>query len=267
MTFDSEAAAYDDAFTHTQIGRYLRGRVHERLAARFKTGDHVLEIGCGTGEDAAFLAGRGVRVTATDASTEMLRVARAKISATSAPPSLVDFAALDLKALPDDFALPQAGTYDGAFADFGPLNCITDWRPLAGWLANRVKPGGMVAFGVMAPFCLWEIAWHGLHFDFKTAFRRLRRNTTFTPTAGDAAAIQITYPTVRRLTQDFTPGFERIHLTPLGIALPPSDAFGFIEKRPQLLRFLLRLESGFADRGQLALFADHYWIEFQRSGS
>lgn len=257
MTFDSEAASYDDAFTHTAIGRYLRDRVHERLTNHFSAGDHVLEIGCGTGEDALFLAERGVRVTATDASPEMLHVAQTK--AIGHP--LVDFAVLDLARLPPDGFTHQ---YDGAFADFGPLNCIVDWRPLAAWLAQRVKPGGVIAFGVMAPFCLWEMEWHGLHFDFKTAFRRLRKNTTFTPAGDDATALRIAYPTVKRLTDDFAPFFVRVHLAPLGIALPPSDAFGFVEKRPHLVRFLLRWEERFARHSKLALFADHYWIEFQR---
>lgn len=260
MTFDSEAASYDDAFTHTEIGRYLRGRVHERLSAHFNAGDHVLEIGCGTGEDALFLARRGVRVTATDASASMLDIAQAKTGANS----LVEFAALDIAHLPQT---GFEGLYDGAFADFGPLNCIADWRLLATWLAGRVKPGGTVAFGIMAPFCLWEMLWHSLHFDFKTAFRRLRHDTTFTPAGDDQTAVHITYPTVKRLTRDFAPHFERTHLSPLGIALPPSDAFGFIEKRPQLLRILLRLEKQLAQYSRFAMLADHYWIEFQRSRS
>ena len=38
----------------------------------------VLEIGCGTGEDALFLAQQGIHITATDASEEMLRITREK---------------------------------------------------------------------------------------------------------------------------------------------------------------------------------------------
>ncbi|MFN8447317.1 MAG: hypothetical protein U0521_01630 [Anaerolineae bacterium] len=48
-------------------------------------------------------------------------------------------------------------------------------------MAGAANPtGGIAAFGVMSPLCLWEIGhWHGLHGDFRTAFRRLRRDTTF----------------------------------------------------------------------------------------
>lgn len=39
-------------------------------------GARVLELGCGSGRDARRMAARGVRVTATDGSEEMLRIAR-----------------------------------------------------------------------------------------------------------------------------------------------------------------------------------------------
>lgn len=49
-------------------------------------GSRVLEVGCGSGRDAHFLASRGFSVTATDASAEMLEVAR-RASSTPAPDS------------------------------------------------------------------------------------------------------------------------------------------------------------------------------------
>lgn len=258
--FDALAADYDDAFTRTRIGRYLRARVQGRLLAHFRPGDHVLELGCGTGEDALFLAQRGVRVTATDASRAMLDAAQTK--ANGHP--LLDFALLDLNAPPD--ALPGSVTYAGVFANFGVLNCVSDRASLAAWLAQNTRPGGVAAFGVMAPFCLWEMTWHSLHGDFKTAFRRLRDDTTFQPEPS-APALPVHYPTVRRLTRDFAGVFARKRVQPLGIALPPSDAFGSVEKRPQLLQSLLRWEQWLGNSNLLANFADHYWIEFQRHSS
>lgn len=248
--FDALAPAYDRDFTASPIARHLRARVHTRLDRHFQPGDHVLELGCGTGEDAPYLAGRGVRVTATDASPAMLGIARAK----TADQPLITVQPLDLNALPADFP-----AFDGAFASFGVLNCLTNWRPLAAWLAQRIPPGGIAAFGVMSPLCLWEIGWHGLHGDFRTAFRRLRRDTTFD-------RLPIRYPTIRRLTHDFAPHFRRAHVEPLGLALPPSDIYGVIERRPRLLRPLTALDTRLSRISPLALCADHYWIEFERVG-
>lgn len=273
MSFDPLAPTYDADFTDTQIGRWLRARVHERLSRHFGAGARVLELGCGTGEDALWLAERGVHIFATDASHAMLDIARAK----SAHLPNARFERLDLSQLPGAggaeqvrvlertqlaMSLPDAMLFDGVFSNFGALNCLEDWRPLAAWLAAHIKPGGVAAFGVMSPFCLWEVGWHSAHGDVKTAFRRLRKGgAAFQPTA-HTPALTIHYPTMRRLAHDFSPYFRRVYVDGLGLFLPPSDVYSVIEKRPRLLAALTALESRFA-RFAPAL-ADHYWIEFHR---
>lgn len=254
--FDSLAPTYDADFTESAIARWLRDRVHERLDLHFTAGSRVLELGCGTGEDALRLARRGIHVCATDASQAMLDIARAK----TAPEPLVTVARLDLQA-PHLEARRGCG-FDGVFANFGPLNCLPDWRPLALWLARQMGPGSIAAFGMLSPFCLWEFGWHALHGDFATVTRRWHGEAAFQP--DDAAEpIPIHYPTPRRLTRDFAPHFERVHVSGLGLFLPPSDVYGIVERRPRLLAALTGLEHCF---GRYApLLADHYWIEFRRT--
>src|SRR5690349_8175190 len=118
QAFDPLAADYDAAFTHSPIGRYLRDQLHTRLDLHFHAGDHVLELGCGTGEDALYLATRGVHVTATDVSEGMLNVAREK-----AQNPLITFANLDLRRLSGNWEL-ETEIFSGAFSNFGPLNCL-----------------------------------------------------------------------------------------------------------------------------------------------
>src|SRR5688572_251600 len=132
--------------------------VWERLAASFAPGQHVLELGCGTGEDAIWLAQRGVHVTATDVSHAMLAETRRKVEQAGVG-DLVTVAEVDMNALaPLRKPLPNHSTekggaldrtyqkapllagrvpsgwrlgrgfFDGAFSNFGPLNCVQD-RP------------------------------------------------------------------------------------------------------------------------------------------
>jgi ubiquinone/menaquinone biosynthesis C-methylase UbiE len=54
--------------------------VWKELENTFHRGDRVLEIGCGTGVDACFLAERGVRVVACDSSSAMMRVAGRRVA-------------------------------------------------------------------------------------------------------------------------------------------------------------------------------------------
>ncbi|MDZ4764762.1 MAG: class I SAM-dependent methyltransferase [Chloroflexota bacterium] len=264
--FDPLAPTYDHDFTASPIAAHLRARVHARLDRAFGAGDSVLELGCGTGEDALRLAQRGVRVLATDASDGMLAAARAK----TAGEPLIMIQKLDLSNLTPQPPLDMergsrvsdgGEVFDAVYANFGVLNCVDDWRPLALWLSARVRSGGIAGFGVMSPFCVWEIMWHGLHGEWGVAFRRLRGSARFDVGGG---AIAIHYPTIRRLTRDFAPHFKRVHVEPLGVLLPPSDVYGAIERRPRWLRRLLMWDARIGQARALALFADHYWIEFER---
>ncbi|MCC6613084.1 MAG: class I SAM-dependent methyltransferase [Anaerolineae bacterium] len=277
--FDSLAPTYDADFTDSPIARHLRERVHARLDRLIAPGETALELGCGTGEDALHLARRGVHVIATDASEAMLDAARTKLAGYAN----VRVEHLDLS---DLNPYPAEEKVDLVFANFGVLNCLSGWQPLAAWLATIVAPGGRAAFGVMPPLCLWEIGWHALHGEFDVAFRRWGGGTTFegkrttadakhdVPTNHDLpvgtgralSAPAIFYPSPGKLARDFAPWFRRTRVEPLGLWLPPSDIYGVIERRPPLLRVLTALDDRIGRIPALAAFADHYWIEFERDG-
>ena len=113
---------------------WLRQRVWD--AARsdaFAPGERVLELGCGTGEDAIWLARRGMSVLATDVSSGMLRTAAAKIAAAGVD-DRVRVSALDA-AQPH---LTTKTSFDGAFGNFGVLNCVPNRQRLAHWLGDQM---------------------------------------------------------------------------------------------------------------------------------
>lgn len=254
-TFDSQASTYDDDFTHSIIGAHLRNRVHDRLLDLWHAGNNILELGCGTGEDAQFLGSNGIHVTATDASQQMLNITQQK----TVHFKQITTQHLNLSYLPtDDFTI----SYDGILSNFGALNCISDWTPLAQWLSTRIKSGGVLAFAIMSPYCIWETLWHGFHFDLQTATRRWKSSASFTPDSN--THLNINYPTIRHITQDFAPHFRRTRIQPLGLFLPPSDVYPVIEKRTRLLKLLIQADDTLSTVSQFSLFADHYWIEFRR---
>src|SRR5580700_6520470 len=77
--FDAVANRYDETFTSSSIGRAQRLAVWAEMAKVFRPGDRALEIGCGTGVDACFLAERGVQVVASDSSSQMIAVAERRV--------------------------------------------------------------------------------------------------------------------------------------------------------------------------------------------
>lgn len=269
--FDAVALDYDRDFTATPLARLLREQVWARLGVHFQAGERVLELNCGTGEDALWLAQRGVRVTATDVSTAMLAVTERKARECGVS-ELIEASVLDLASPPNP--LSQNGTthferggeavrFDGAFSNFGGLNCVSDLRPLAASLADVIKPCGKLILVPMNRWCVWEIAWYALHLQVRTAFRRLRREGVEANIG--RATVHVWYPSIRLLRQTVAPHFQLKRVSGLGVCLPPSYLEPVIAKRPTLFRRLQRFDQLVRDRWPFSHLADHVILEFERA--
>jgi SAM-dependent methyltransferase len=257
--FDAFGPTYDSDFTQTRLGRMLRGRVWQTLGGYFKEGDHILELACGTGEDAVWLGRRGVEVTATDGSAVMVGTARAKAQQAGLE-KRVTVRQLSLQEIADNaYDLPQ---FDGVLSNFGGLNTIGDWRPLAESLGRLVRPGGKAALVPMGPICLWEMGWFGLHGRFREAFRRFGK---VSEAKIGSATIPIWYPSVRRLRRDFAPWFRPLETRSLGLWLPPSYLDHLVNRWPGLFSQLNRFEQ--ATARLTGGWGDHYIICLERVGS
>src|SRR4051812_10690043 len=112
--FDRLAASYDETWTDSAIGRAQRNAVWRHSGRVFTPGQRVLELGCGTGEDAARLQRSGVAVAAIDSSPAMVSMARRR-GVDAAVGRIEDLRLVD-------------GVFDGAISNFGPLNCVRDLR-------------------------------------------------------------------------------------------------------------------------------------------
>lgn len=257
--FDDAAVDYDRRFTETGIGRVLRESVWRHLAGVLVPGSEVLELGCGTGEDALWMAGRGHRVLATDVSPGMLEQAERKIEAAGVT-DRVRFAQLDLADItgaPD----PPEAPFDAVFSNFGALNCVEDCCDLARVLHRWLRPGGRAVFVVMGPVCLWEIAWYGLHLRPKTATRRWRDGREVS--IGENHSLRVWYPSPARLRGQLKPWFVPRQTLGIGSVVPPTYAASILRNRPALLCRLENLDRRWAHR--LSGIADHYLLSLERS--
>ena len=152
-------------------------------------------LGCGTGFDACFLAGQGVHVIACDSSPEMIRVAGRRVrNDTRGKIELRVLAAEDISALTDQAPL------DGAFSNFGVLNCVRNLKQFAADLAPLLKPKATVLFCCLGPFCIWEVFWYLAHGELRKAFRRQSRAGA-TGRLAPGASIRVHYPPVRLLAR------------------------------------------------------------------
>jgi ubiquinone/menaquinone biosynthesis C-methylase UbiE len=258
--FDAVAATYDETFTSSRIGQAQRSSVWNELANQFRSGDRVLEIGCGTGIDACFLAERGVRVVACDSSSQMVMVAAGRIREQGhqklVQPLLLR--AEDIATLPDD------NFFDGAFSNFGALNCLEDLQSLARNLAKLLRPGATALLCWMGPYCLWEMIWYLAQRNGDKAFRRLHRGG-ITARIADGAFVRIHYPPVRWLARTFAPEFQLKSVKGIGVAVPPSYLEHLAQRHPRFLQLCERADSYMGRCPGVRALADHILLRFQRA--
>jgi ubiquinone/menaquinone biosynthesis C-methylase UbiE len=259
--FDAVAASYDDTFSSSKIGQAQRGAVWKELAKAFPPGDRTLEIGCGTGVDASFLAKRGVHVVACDSSPQMIAVAKRRIEENG----LQQFVQTRVLRAEDIAALPANKLFDGAFSNFGVLNCVSDLGKFARDLAQHLKPGAHVVLCWMGPYCVWEMGWYLVHGNRKKAFRRLQSDGV-TARVADGAFVRVHYPSVKLLGRTFAPQFRVTAVKGIGIAVPPSYLEPWAQRHPQLFQMCERVDSFLGRCPGVRVLADHVLVQLQREG-
>ena len=262
--FDAVASSYDAVFTGSPVGRAQRSEVWRELEKSFHPGQHVLEIGCGTGVDACFLAERGVSVLACDSSREMIRVATERVRECSedfedASVQLRTWRAEDIGSIDPD------RLFDGALSNFGALNCVRDLRDFSQQLATRISPGAPVLLCMMGPCCLWELAWFALHGQPAQAMRRFWR-AGVTARVAEYGFVRVYYPSVGAIARAFTPHFRLRQIKGIGLAIPPSYAASWTDRFPKLWRLAQSTDRTMAGLPVLRLLADHILLRFERVG-
>jgi len=257
--FDAVAIGYDETFTSSLIGRAQRKAVWSELAKRFHPKDRVFEIGCGTGVDACFLAERGVQVVACDPSRQMIEIAARRIR-NSGVQELVHPLVLRAE---DLAALPASELFDGAFSNFGALNCVGNLCQVARDLARMLKPGASAVLCWMGPYCAWEIIWYLAQGNREKAFRRLSREGVEARIA-DGAFLQVRYPSVKSLANAFAPEFRLKSIQGIGVAVPPSYLEPWAERHPHLLNLCERIDLWTSRCPGIRSLGDHVLVRLER---
>jgi len=257
LAFDRMAAGYDSLFTFSAIGMSQREVVWRRALAVFAKGSRVLELNCGTGQDALFLAKAGMMVTACDASLGMIEQARHKM-AVEAPGARVEFLPLRTEEIR---TLPQALRFDGVFSNFSGLNCVGDLKSVARQLSARLTPGAPLLLCLSTRYCLWEIAYFLLHGNPHKAFRRWKG---VSQARFDGLEFPVYYPRVAQLRSAFEPVFRIVSVTGIGVAVPPSYVESWMASHPRLLKLLEAIDETVRTWPGLRVLGDHMLLHLEK---
>lgn len=261
QAFDTIADSYDTAFTYCVIGTAQRNIVWNYLEKSLPRNKllNVLELNCGTGEDALWFSKKGHSVLATDISEKMLEITEKKARDNQVSEK-IKTKRLDLSKVDE---LNTNEYFDLIFSNFGGINCLTfkDFFKLPFFLTKLLKPNGRLIMVIMPEYCLWEMFYFTLKLNLKKAFRR---STTKGVKVKLIDREIITYyysPNIVR--KIFHKEFEQVGLKPVGFFIPPSYLENFFRSKNKIFNFIKRLESHISNWSLLSSYSDHFLIDLK----
>ncbi len=253
------AHRYDDLLVENRINRYMRRLSVAHLLAAFGSGDYVLELGCGTGDEAIELASRGVRVIALDPAEEALRRAREKAEERALGDRLtfIRGKARDLH----KSRMRSLGPFNGGYASFS-LAYEPDLAAVAPALGALLRPDAVFLASLPSQFCLVEFLISLVAARPYYAGRRLK--PWYEHKVGDTYVPIRTY-TPKSLAGVMAPHFALSHVEGLPALVPPSYMNRWYARLSRFADVLERLDGAVRTRFPFKYLGDHFLAELRRT--
>ena len=255
--FDSVAADYDGPRGNNALIQRMRATVWRELERRFARNARLIDLGCGTGLDAVHLAHSGRTVLATDWSPGMVErtAARAAQSGLAARIAVLRVGAHQLE------QIDTAGGFDGAYSNFGPLNCVPNLDALSAQCVRLLRPGGTLVFSVIGRICPWEYLYYRWRRPERAKIRAVRGPVAV---AMNRHKIWTRYFTPREFYADFAGEFDLVEYRALSLFLPPPYLVRWYDRYPRLLELLGWLDDATGHWPGLRDAGDHFLIVMRR---
>lgn len=251
FAFSQQAAFFDELYGADGMIRYKRERVRAHMQRHLKAGDVLLEINCGTGEDAKYWSLQGYAIRATDGSAGMIARAREKF------PQL-QFEQLDFHQLAD------APSFNYLYSNFGGLNCIPDAPECLRNAASNAGSGTRMTLVVISSFSFWEslLLFAG---KFRTATRRWFSNKSHAKVEGVPFTCFYYRPSsfLKRLGREW----KLLELEALCLSVPPSYIEGFDQKHARWFQRLQKLEQRYAHHPVFRGWGDYFILTVEKASA
>ena len=158
------------------------------------------------------------------------------------------------------------GPFDGAYSNFGPLNCEPDLTAVARQLGSLLRPGSVLACSVMNRVCAWEIGWGLLRLRPRQATRRLRRgwvHARMSGAPGDSpSTVPVRYYSPGEFARTFAPDFSIVAVAGFPVLIPPPYLARRFPGSPQRVG---GIERRLRTWPLLRSIGDHFWIALRRN--
>lgn len=249
---DNIASGYDEVVNASISAQYIRDYFRTRILSSIKPGQNLIEIGCGTGTDAVFLAKEGIHITATDISPNMLKITAEKAENEKLT-ELIKTELLDA----DRLDVLQGNIFDGIISNLNAVNYVKDIGRFSLNTSNLLKPGAKVFFVMLNKVCLWEILYNLLKLKPVTAFEKFSSREKYYKTE-----MKLYFP--RKIKKIFFEYYTVNKITGFGFLNPPDGLAAYQEKHKNFYKKIQGLEKFLCSKYPLYNLCDHYLIEMTR---
>jgi SAM-dependent methyltransferase len=253
--FDNYALEYDAHFTASAVGIAQRKIVHSLLAQVLSKNSGVLEINCGTGEDAVFIASRCKEIICTDVSHKMTMVTGTKTRSLQNC-HVITSSIQDLNKNTDK-------KFDVVFSNFGGLNCLdeAELKQFAKSSVALTNAGSDIVIVVMGRKCVWE----RLYFTFKREYKKAsRRRDGHALATINGTEFSVYYYSPEYVVKLFAGDYKLVNKKPVGLFIPPSYLNTFFSRNSFVFSALCFFERVAGRFSFFSDYADHYLLHFKR---
>jgi SAM-dependent methyltransferase len=256
--FDSVAADYDGERGNNGAIQDMRAELWRWLDATFPSPSALLDLGCGTGLDAARLAQLGHHVTATDYSPAMVARTRERAAhaGLSRQVSTLNLGAHELQ------RLAGGERFDGVYSDLGALNCLPELAGLTRECARLLRPDGALVFSVIGRVCPWELLHCLLRGRLRRAGVRFARGVV--PVGMNRRTVWTRYYTPREFYRPFAAQFRLTHHRGICLCVPPPYLDGLRRRHRLWHERLWRFDRRIAGWPLLRACGDHFLIVMRK---
>ncbi|HUX86580.1 MAG TPA: methyltransferase domain-containing protein [Chloroflexota bacterium] len=255
--FDNVAEEYDGPLGNNALIQRMRQQLWASVIGRFPGGARLLDLGCGTGLDAVYLARRGYDVLATDWSPRMVERTQER-AAFQGIADRVEARVLGIQ------ELAQLGSekFDGVYSNLGPLNCVPDLASVADTCADHLNDRGQFVASVIGRVCPWELAYF-------TARRRptraqVRYHLNPVPVSLGVETIWTRYYTPGEFYMHFADRFVLTDYRALSLFLPPPYLVHLYDRLGLFGRLLGYLDDTLAGWPVFRNVGDHFLMVLTR---
>lgn len=251
--FNPAAFTYDAQFTFSIVGQAQRKLVwHHIYKMRLEPYHTVLEINCGTGEDAYRWSKLNKFITGTDISPKMIEVAKTKFPG-------ISFEGLDIRKINT-----YQRKYDLLFSNFGGLNCLSpeEIRRFFENVYTQLPQSGRLILVIMGKKCVWDRLFLILKRKWKLRNRRNTINNVEVHVNG--SMVNTWYYSPREIQQFTNNKYTVERAYPIGLFVPPSYLSSYFSNKKSWMKLLEFLDRLFSFRF-LANYADHYLIVLKKN--